>query len=60
VVFDPQTIRDRATFEKPMETSVGVRYLLVDGTVLIDDGKMVADVYPGRAVLGPGKAGRTN
>ena len=60
VVFDPQTIRDRATFEKPMETSVGVRYLLVDGTVLIDDGKMAADVYPGRAVLGPGKARRTN
>lgn len=57
VLFDPQTISDGSTFEKPMEPSVGVRYLLVGGTVLIDDGKMVPDVYPGRAILGPGKAG---
>jgi len=28
----------------------------VAGTVLIDDGKMVRDVYPGQAVLGPGKS----
>jgi N-acyl-D-aspartate/D-glutamate deacylase len=55
VVFDPQTISDRATFEKPMEPSVGVHYLFVGGTVLIDDGKMVPGVYPGRALLGPGK-----
>jgi N-acyl-D-aspartate/D-glutamate deacylase len=55
VVFDPQTISDRATFEKPMEPSVGVRYLLVGGTVVIDDGKMVTDVFPGRALLGSGK-----
>ena len=56
VVFDPETISDRATFEKPMEPSVGVRYLLVGGTVLIDDGKMVPDVFPGQAVLGAGRA----
>jgi len=55
VVFDPQTISDRSTFEKPMEASVGVHYLLVGGTVVIDDGKIVADVFPGRALLGPGK-----
>jgi N-acyl-D-aspartate/D-glutamate deacylase len=51
VVFDPQTIADRATFEKPMEPSVGVHYLVVAGTVVIDDGKMVDSVYPGRAVV---------
>src|SRR5579863_4020881 len=45
VVFDPQTISDRATFEKPMEPSVGVRYLFVGGTLVIDDGKMVPDRY---------------
>lgn len=55
VVFDPQTISDRSTYEKPMEPSVGVHYLVVAGTVLIDDAKMVPDVYPGRAILGPGK-----
>ena len=56
VVFDPTTISDRATFEKPMEASVGVRELLVGGTLVIDEGKLVQDVYPGRAILGPGKA----
>lgn len=50
VVFDPQTIQDRATFQKPMERSEGVRYLLVGGTVLIDQGDLVPDVHPGRAI----------
>jgi N-acyl-D-aspartate/D-glutamate deacylase len=56
VVFDPQTIADRSTFEKPMEPSVGVHYLLVGGTPLIDDGRLVPGVFPGRALMGPGKA----
>ena len=56
VVFDPQTVSDRSTFEKPMEPSVGVHYLLVSGTVIIDDTKLVPNVFPGRALLGPGKS----
>jgi len=55
VVFDPQTISDRSTFEKPMEPSVGVHQLLVGGTLVIDDGRLVPDVFPGRAILGQGK-----
>ena len=55
VVFDPATIGDRSTFDKPMEPSVGVHQLLVGGTLVIDEGKLVADVYPGRAIMGPGK-----
>jgi Amidohydrolase family len=52
VVFDLATIGDHATFQKPMQPSVGVHYLLVAGTVIVDDGKIVSDVYPGRALLG--------
>ncbi len=55
VVFDAATISDRSTFAKPMEPSVGVRYLVVGGTVLIDEGKIVPDIFPGRALLGAGK-----
>ena len=55
VVFDPDTIADRSTFQKPMEPSVGVHYLLVGGAVLIDDGKMASDMFPGKAIVGPGK-----
>jgi len=53
VVFDANTITDRATFEKPMEPSVGVKYLVVGGTVVVDEGKIVGDVFPGKAILGP-------
>jgi N-acyl-D-aspartate/D-glutamate deacylase len=52
VVFDAATIGDHATFEKPMEPSVGVQYLLVAGTVVVNEGKIVPDVFPGRALLG--------
>jgi len=55
VVFDAGNIRDRSTFEKPMEPSVGVHYLVVGGTVVVDEGKIVPDVFPGHALLAPGK-----
>ena len=56
VVFDPQTISDRSTFEKPMEPSIGVRNLIVGGTLLVDDGKILPEMcFPGKAIIGPGK-----
>ena len=54
-VFDAATISDRSTYEKPMEPSAGVRFLLVQGTVVVDDGKIVPEVFPGRALRGPGR-----
>lgn len=56
VVFDAATVTDRATFAKPMEPSAGVRYLVVGGIVVVDQGKIVPDVFPGRALRGPGGA----
>ena len=56
VVFDPQTIADRSTFQKPMEHSVGVHYPLVAGTPVIDEEKLVPGISPGKAIIGPGKA----
>lgn len=52
VVFDPLTIDDHATYQSPMEPSVGMRYVLVGGTILVDQGKLVSDVFPGRSILG--------
>src|SRR5208337_5028314 len=37
VVFDAATISDRSSFEKPMDPSVGVRYLVVGGTLVVDE-----------------------
>ena len=54
VIFDAATITDRSTFQKPMEPSAGVRWLVVGGSLVVDDGKIVPDVFPGRALTGPG------
>jgi N-acyl-D-aspartate/D-glutamate deacylase len=55
VVFDPQTITDRATFQHPTEQSTGVHYLIVNGTLLIDQGKLVTNQFPGQPLLGSEK-----
>jgi N-acyl-D-amino-acid deacylase len=52
-VFDPATIRDVATFEDPMHYSVGVRFVLVNGRPVVDDGR-ITDERPGRPLRGPG------
>jgi N-acyl-D-aspartate/D-glutamate deacylase len=52
VVFDPTTIQDRSTYAKPSEQSTGVQFLVVNGVVVIDGGKLVEGKYPGEAILG--------
>jgi N-acyl-D-amino-acid deacylase len=54
VVFDPQTIADRATYEKPHQYAVGVQHVLVNGVPVLKDGEHTG-AKPGRAVYGPGK-----
>jgi dihydroorotase/N-acyl-D-amino-acid deacylase len=56
-VFDPATIRDVSTFEDPNHYSVGVRYVLVNGRAVVDDGK-ITDERPGRVLRGPGYGSR--
>jgi N-acyl-D-amino-acid deacylase len=53
VIFDPATIHDVATFEKPNELSEGMEYVLVNGVPVIDKGKMTG-ALPGRVLRGPG------
>lgn len=51
VVFDPNTIRDVATFEKPNQLSVGMEYVLVNGVPVVDGGKMT-NALPGKVLRG--------
>jgi N-acyl-D-amino-acid deacylase len=55
VVFDPATIIDVATFEKPHQLSVGVKHVFVNGVAVVRDGKHTG-ATPGRVVRGPGIA----
>jgi dihydroorotase/N-acyl-D-amino-acid deacylase len=52
-VFDPETLRDAATFSDPMHYSVGVRYVFVNGRPVVWDGA-ITDERPGRPVRGAG------
>ena len=36
MVFDPDTISDKATFREPHQYSVGIAYLIIDGKIVID------------------------
>ena len=56
VVFDPGAIADHATFESPQQFATGVRDVLVNGAVVLRDGKHTG-TFPGRVVRGPGWTG---
>jgi N-acyl-D-amino-acid deacylase len=53
VVFDPASIRDHATYERPHQYATGVRHVLVNGAPVLVDGEHTA-ARPGRVVRGPG------
>ncbi len=52
----PEDVGDRATFEAPHQLSEGIRHVLVNGVVVVNDGKHTG-AKPGRIVRGPGYAG---
>ena len=49
-IFDPATVIDRATFEQPALYSEGIRHVLVGGTFVVRDEKIVKNVKPGKAI----------
>jgi N-acyl-D-amino-acid deacylase len=53
VVFDPTTIRDHATYQKPHAYATGVRDVLVNGQIVLRNGEHTG-ARPGQVVRGPG------
>jgi N-acyl-D-amino-acid deacylase len=53
VVFDPKTIKDHATFEKPHQYATGVQHVFVNGVQVLRDGEHTG-AKPGQVVRGPG------
>jgi dihydroorotase/N-acyl-D-amino-acid deacylase len=52
-VFDPATVADRATFDRPHQPSVGIVHVFVNGQAVLRDGQLT-DARPGRGLRGPG------
>jgi len=52
-VFDPKTILDNATYEKPHKYPDGINYVIVNGQVVIEKGKHTGSL-PGKVLRGPG------
>ena len=52
-VFDASTVIDKATYEKPLQYSEGIPFVLVGGVPVVQDGKLVEGVFPGRGVRAP-------
>ncbi len=49
-VFDPNTVIDRATYVNSAQYSEGIRYVIVNGQLVLDQGEFVEGARPGRAV----------
>jgi N-acyl-D-aspartate/D-glutamate deacylase len=52
-VFDPARVIDKATFEEPLQYSEGIEFVLVNGVPVLQAGKLVDGVFPGRAARAP-------
>ena len=53
IVFDPNTVTDKATFKDPMLLSEGVKHVIVNGNFLIRDAELDTKAMPGQPVRGP-------
>lgn len=52
-IFDPKTVLDRATFEMPNQHPEGIKYVVVNGQISVDNGQRTA-ALAGRVLRGPG------
>jgi N-acyl-D-amino-acid deacylase len=54
VVFDPERVQDRATYEEPTLFPSGIEYVVVNGELVIEQGRHTG-ATPGRVLFGPGR-----
>ena len=52
-VFDPNTVIDKATYEKPLQYSEGIPFVLIGGVPVVKDGTLVEGIFPGRGLRAP-------
>jgi N-acyl-D-amino-acid deacylase len=59
VAFNPDSVRERSTFADPNHYSEGLEYVMVNGELVVDGGR-ITDARPGRPLLGPGTRGNAS
>ena len=52
-IFDPQSIVDKSTFQEPAKYAEGIKFVLVNGVLIVKDGQLQSNTYPGRPVRAP-------
>lgn len=55
-IFNPDTVKDKASFEKGLAFSEGIEYVLVNGVFVIRKGQTVNNIFPGQPVYGKYKS----
>jgi len=52
-IFDPKTVRDNSTMKQAGLPATGIPYVIVNGTIVVKDSKVLKDVYPGKPIRLP-------
>jgi len=52
-IFDPKTVRDNSTMKQAGLPATGIPYVIVNGTIVVKDSKVLKDVYPGNPIRLP-------
>jgi dihydroorotase len=52
-IFDPQSIKDKSTFQDPGQYSEGIRFVMVNGVLIVKEGQLQSNIYPGRPIRAP-------
>jgi len=51
-IFDPGQITDQASYDEPARYSKGINYVIVNGTIVVENGRLLEGKFPGKAVRG--------
>ena len=49
-IFDARSITDKSTFQDPAQYAEGIKFVMVNGVLIVKDGQLQSDLHPGRAV----------
>ena len=52
-IFDPQSIIDQSTFQEPAKYATGIKFVLVNGSLIVKDNQLQPGIYPGRPIRAP-------